>query len=133
MERELKRSRAASSTQRHTVAENLDALPEFVTKRATQAGFRAGDARWLSAAEGSESKGDLARFLVDLRPGLRLGAIQGLGDDPEHLSGGHFRIFRRHAIVEADDVLAGREEQADCCDEPRVRNHWPLPSLLQRS
>src|SRR5438552_312555 len=101
---------AASSGQRLAVAENLDPLPEFVTQRAEQAGFRAADARWLSAAERSESKGDLARFLVDLRPGPRLGAIQDLGDDPEHLSGGHFRILRRHAIVEADDVLAGREE-----------------------
>src|SRR5205809_7986010 len=102
MERQLKRSPAASSTQRHTVAENLDALTEFVTQRAEQAGFRGVDARWLSAAEGSESKGHLARFLVDLRPGLRLGAIQGPGDAPEHLSGGHLRILRSHAIVETD-------------------------------
>src|SRR5207247_9087036 len=62
-ERGSGRSCASSSAQRLAVAENLDPLPEFVTQRAEQAGFRAADARRLSAAEGSEGKGDLARFL----------------------------------------------------------------------
>src|SRR5712692_1303911 len=109
-----------SSSQRLAVAENLDPLPEFIAQRAEQAGFHVPDARRFAAAERAESERDFARFLVDLRPSPRLGAIQRVGDDPENLRGAHLRIFGRHAIVEADKVPAGCYEKADDGDKSGV-------------
>src|SRR5438445_4119678 len=120
VDRIMKAAAEGRARRQLAVAGELDPLPEFVAQRAEHAGLHVADARGFSAAEGAEGKGDLARFLVDLRPGPRLGAIQRVGDDPEHLPGGHLRILGRHAIVETDDVLACRKEKADCGDEPGV-------------
>src|SRR5260221_8758888 len=104
-----------SSTHRLAVAEELDFFPEFVAQGAEHAGFGVADARGFSGAERAEGKGDLARFLVDLRPGPRFGAIERVGDDPEHLRVAPFRVFARNAIVEAHDVapVAGADQKAD--------------------
>src|SRR5712692_7106359 len=109
-----------SSSQRLAVAENLDPIPEFIAQRAEQAGFHVPYARRLAAAERAECERHLARFLVDLRPGPRLGAIQRVGDDPENLRGAQLGVPGGHAIVEADDVPAGGEEKADDGDESGV-------------
>src|SRR6266545_4162632 len=109
-----------SSSQRSAVAENLDQIPEFMAQRTEQAGFRVPDARRFAAAQRPESERDLACFFVDLSPGPRLGAIQRVGDDPENLRGAQLRVPGGHAIVEAEDVLAGGEEEADEGDESGV-------------
>src|SRR5712664_461530 len=113
-----KGSCAPSSTHRLAVAEELDPFPEFVAQSAERAGFGVADARGFSGAERAEGKRDLARFLVDLRPSPRFGAIQPVGDDPEHLRGAHFRVFGCNAIVVADDVarVAGGGQKTDECD-----------------
>ncbi len=100
-------------------------------QRAEQAGFHVPDARRFAAAERAESERDLARFLVDLRLGPGLGAIERVGDDPENLRGAQLRVPRGHAIVEADDVPAGGEENADDGDKSGVRNHG-RPRLFWR-
>src|SRR5712691_3406232 len=109
-----------SSSQRLAVAENLDPIPEFIAQRGEEAGFHVPDARRFAAAQRAESERDLARFLVDLRPGSRLGAIQRVGDDSENLRGAQLRVPGRHAIVEADDVPARGEEKADNGDKSGV-------------
>src|SRR5260221_7035626 len=108
-----------SSTHRLAVAEELDFFPEFVAQGAEHAGFSVADAWGFSGAERAEGKGDLARFLVDLRPSPRFGAIQRVGDDLERLRGAHFRVFGHNPVVEADDVarVAGGDQKADDGDE----------------